>query len=327
MPDSVRKKIFRELKKGALVSGEALAGAIGVSRADVNKHIKKLREMGCDIHAARKSGYIMKSGPDKITFDNLELALSDDIPGLCFVNLTKTDSTQTRVKALAEKGSAEWLVVRAGEQTAAYGRLRRRWESSPGGLWFSVLLRPNMAPSAAPAFSPAFSLAVRAAVERASGVKCYVKWPNDVLAKNRSGEFVKIAGIITEISADSQKIHWLAVGCGLNVSNKVPSGALFAASSLLEAGAPPSVEPARILAGILAAAKDVYDRYSRGGFAQFVREYDTYNALGGRAVAAETFDGETEGAVKGVDNEGRLILETSSGLKTITAGDVTIKKA
>lgn len=328
------KEIFLKLKSGGLVSGEVIAASLGVSRADVNKHIKKLREMGCVISAARKSGYILESVPTEITFGNLEIILAGKIPNLRLVNLAKTDSTQLRIKALAEKGASEWLVVRADEQTAGYGRLRRAWTSPEGGLWFSVLLSPSLEPAAAPAISPAFSLAVRSAVEDVSGVKCFLKWPNDILVasppvKNSAmaGGFKKIAGIITEISADPQRVHWLAVGCGINVSNRPPAGTPFPASSLKNAGAPlRRLNPAEILAAVLSSAKDVYDAYVMRGFGQFAREYDSYNILTGREVSVESFDGIAHGVAQGVDEHGRLVLKTAEGMRNVIAGDVTIKQ-
>ncbi|MDI6756617.1 MAG: biotin--[acetyl-CoA-carboxylase] ligase [Endomicrobiia bacterium] len=330
---NLRKEIFLKLKNVGLVSGEALASSLGVSRADVNKHIKKLREMGCVISAARKSGYILESVPQSLTFGNLEIALADKIPNLRLVNLAKTDSTQLRIKALAEKGAAEWLVVRADKQTAGYGRLRRAWTSPEGGLWFSVLLTASLEPAAAPAFSPAFSLAVRSAVEAVSGVKCFLKWPNDVLVAAPSvknpliaGGFKKIAGIITEISADTQRVHWLAVGCGINVSNRLPSATPFPASSLKKAGARRRTNPAEILAAVLSSVKDVYDAYVMRGFKQFAREYDSYNILTGREVSVESFDGIAHGAAQGVDEHGRLVLRTAEGIRNVIAGDVTIKQ-
>jgi BirA family biotin operon repressor/biotin-[acetyl-CoA-carboxylase] ligase len=109
----------------------------------------------------------------------------------------------------------------------------RRWSSGPGGLYFSLILRPKMEPSQLPGLSLALGEACAGAIGKLAGIETTVKPPNDVLGRNPSGKFRKICGILTEASGDSKKVHWLAAGIGVNVNNRLPK-TLAEASSLAE---------------------------------------------------------------------------------------------
>jgi BirA family biotin operon repressor/biotin-[acetyl-CoA-carboxylase] ligase len=142
--------------------------------------------------------------------------------------LPVTDSTQSVARFLAEQGAPHGTIVRADRQTAGKGRLERKWESKPGGLYFSVILRPDFPPSKLAELSLAAGEAGARAIRALSGAEVAVKPPNDVYAV-KNGKARKICGILAEASGGEKKTDWLVLGVGINVNNKP---ALASATSL-----------------------------------------------------------------------------------------------
>ncbi|MFC1679511.1 biotin--[acetyl-CoA-carboxylase] ligase [Elusimicrobiota bacterium] len=139
------------------------------------------------------------------------------------VHLRRTVSTQTYARRLADRGAEAWTVVRADRQTRGRGRMERRWSSGAGGLFFSVILRPRMKPSRLPRMSLQAGRACAAALRSATGLDIRIKPPNDILARRARDEpFRKVCGILIEASGTSREIHWVVVGIGVNVSNRIP---------------------------------------------------------------------------------------------------------
>jgi BirA family biotin operon repressor/biotin-[acetyl-CoA-carboxylase] ligase len=135
------------------------------------------------------------------------------------VRLARVDSTQAQARRLAEEGAPEGTLVWALSQSAGRGRMDRRWQSAPGGLYVSWLLRPRFAPARLADFSLACGAATAAAVRETFGIETAVKPPNDVLARDARGRWRKVCGILCEASGDFSSLHWLIVGVGVNVDN------------------------------------------------------------------------------------------------------------
>jgi BirA family biotin operon repressor/biotin-[acetyl-CoA-carboxylase] ligase len=152
-----------------------------------------------------------------------------NLPGISQVlHLPVTDSTQTVARFLAEQGAPHGTLVWADRQTAGRGRLKRKWNSAPGGLYISLILRPEFDPSHLADLSLATADAAARALRDLGGFETAIKAPNDVYAvKNRRAR--KICGILTEASGDSHKTDWVVIGVGVNVNNKP---ALASATSL-----------------------------------------------------------------------------------------------
>lgn len=138
------------------------------------------------------------------------------------VRLEETDSTQSVARRLADEGAPGGTLVWALAQSKGKGRLGRRWRSTPGGLYVSWLIRPDLAPDRLADFSLACGAAAAAALRDLGVREPAVKPPNDVLARGTDGKFRKICGILCEASGDSSRLHWLIVGVGINVDNDPP---------------------------------------------------------------------------------------------------------
>jgi BirA family biotin operon repressor/biotin-[acetyl-CoA-carboxylase] ligase len=197
------------------VSGADLAERLGISRAAIWARIEELRTAGYDIHASPHGGYRLQSVPDALHGDDL-MALTGPghVIGRDIRVFQETTSTNDVIDKLGRDGVKEGAVVFAESQTKGRGRLGRAWVSARGkGLWFSVLLRPPIPPQAATQITVASGVAMARALRESTEVECEIKWPNDILAHGR-----KLCGILTEMTAEIDKIKYVVVGIGVNVN-------------------------------------------------------------------------------------------------------------
>ena len=216
----------------------------------------------------------------------------------------RAGSTQDMVHDLGADGAADGTAVVAVEQTEGRGSRGRAWASPRGGLWLSVLSRPRAA-APAEALSVRVALAVAEAVERealsghgAPGVQ--VKWPNDLFVAGR-----KIGGILSEARWQGDRLGWIAIGVGLNVSNTLPAE-LSAGAAALDEFAPGvragDLAPV-IIAAVRAAARVIgpLDPAERQRFA-------ARDALAGRRLAEPA-----AGTADGIEPDGALRVRRADG--------------
>jgi BirA family biotin operon repressor/biotin-[acetyl-CoA-carboxylase] ligase len=230
----------------------------------------------------------------------------------------RVSSTNDVLKQRAREGAPEWTTVLADTQTGGRGRGGRTWESPPGGLYLSVLLRPLF--EATSLLPLAAGLAV-VEMTLEHGVEGELKWPNDVEVRGR-----KVAGVLTEASSSSVGVDWAVVGMGVNVSTPrsalSPSLGQSATSLALESGATPSVEEAA--AGVLTRLSIWYDALQRRPAS--VVEAWRQRAVGwwGSQVQVHTVQGGLEGILREVDETGALVVELEGGeCRRLLTGEVT----
>ncbi|MFC1233028.1 MULTISPECIES: biotin--[acetyl-CoA-carboxylase] ligase [Streptomyces] len=237
----------------------------------------------------------------------------------------RTGSTNSDLVARAEAGTAgEGSVLVAEEQTAARGRLDRRWTApARSGLFFSVLLRPVEVPVARWGWLPLLTgVAVATGLSRAAGVDTALKWPNDLLV-TVGGEERKAAGILAERAGDDGVV----IGVGVNVSLRADELPVPTAGSLALAGAV-STDRDPLLRGVLRSLEDWYGRWrAAGGDPAASGLQETYAAgcaTLGRTVRAELpGDRVLRGEAVAVDGDGRLVLATEEGVQEpVGAGDI-----
>jgi BirA family biotin operon repressor/biotin-[acetyl-CoA-carboxylase] ligase len=227
------------------------------------------------------------------------------------------DSTNEEIRRQAEAGAAEGLAVMAAKQTAGRGRRGRAWESPPGNLFLSLLLRPAVTPGQAATLSFLTTVAVAEAVALAiPGADITNKWPNDLLVGG-----AKISGILLEShTRPDAALDWVAVGIGVNLASH-PDNALYPTTSLRHHGA--EVTPADFAGWLLARYGYWYERWLAEGFAP-VRAAWLSRAQGlGQPVIVRLPDRELQGRFTALDDSGALLLELPDGrVQTVTAGDV-----
>lgn len=202
----VKRELLKALHEREVVSGDAIASKLSISRVAVWKHVKELIELGYEIESTPK-GYKLLKEPNKPYPWEL------NVKAYYFL---KIDSTMNVAKELAEKGEEEWTFVIAEEQTRGRGRLKKSWESQKGGLYFSVILRPKMKLTEVEKILIPSSLAVAKTIEE-YGLKPQVGSAGDVFINGK-----KVAGILVEAEGELDRVDFLILGIGVNVNNDVP---------------------------------------------------------------------------------------------------------
>ena len=139
------------------------------------------------------------------------------------IGLETVESTQTLAKELALSGEPEGTLVLADCQTAGRGRYDRSFSSEEGGIYFTLILRPQKPAYCNASLSVAVGQSLAETLQRVFGLKTKTKLPNDVLAwEKKTRQWKKISGILIETSASTDANQWMLVGVGINLNNKLP---------------------------------------------------------------------------------------------------------
>jgi BirA family biotin operon repressor/biotin-[acetyl-CoA-carboxylase] ligase len=320
-------KILLALRENADgVSGAQLAEQLKISRAAVWARIEELRKVGFDIEAGPHFGYRLTGEPDALLADDLLARLGKThVIGRDIQVFEQTTSTNDVIEKLARDGVKEGVVVFAESQTRGRGRLGRKWISpARKGLWFSILLRPDLRPQETTQLTVASATALRRAIQSETGLKPEIKWPNDILIGGK-----KVAGILTELSAELDKVRCVILGIGIDVNldaGELPAELKKTATSLkIETGE--TVSRAELAAAILRELDFDYARICAGKFSAVADEWETHCATLGRNVTVQIGERKIRGRAESLDDDGALLLRTEHGhLERITGGDVTQEK-
>lgn len=296
-------KILRS--KNEIVSGEELSAALGISRVSIWKHIHKLQDLGYQI-LSTSGGYRLDSSPDIL----FPWEYRGDAANILYY--PEVTSTMDIARDLARKSCPDLTVVIAGRQTKGRGRLKRRWLSDDGGLYFTMVLRPAIPVQLSFRVNFLASLTLACVIREMLQIDARVKWPNDILVNER-----KISGMLSELEAEADRVFFINIGMGINVNND-PSGAEPGATSL------------KMIAGREVSRKDLLarfleqfsDRIHNVALENVISEWKKYTVTLGRQVRIVTQREESEGLAVDVDENGALVLELANGEpKKIIYGD------
>lgn len=306
------------------ISGQEISTRLGVSRTAIWKHIRSLREAGYEIESHSKVGYRLIETPDRLFGHELAALLKGKVFGQQVIYREKVTSTNELAKELAQKGTAQGTVVIAEEQTGGKGRLGRVWYSPPGqGLWFSVILRPEINPVDASKLTLMSAVAVARTIRELTGIPAGIKWPNDVLIDQR-----KVCGILVEMSAEIDKINYIVVGVGVNVSldeAKIPAEIDGVAISLAELEKL-KVTRVELLAALLNNLDNLYEEFLAGKFKEILTYWKEMSITLNRWVRVMSGNEAEEGIAFDLDDDGALILMKEDGsVKRILSGDVSVR--
>ena len=307
------------------VSGAQLAEQLAISRAAVWSRIEELRQAGYDIEAGPHFGYRLVSAPDALHADDLLARLSGArIIGRDIQVFEETTSTNDVVEKLARDGEREGVVVFAESQTKGRGRLGRVWMSpTHKGLWFSILLRPELRPQAATQLTIASATALRRAVKSVTGILADIKWPNDLLINGK-----KVAGILTEMSAEPDRVRHIILGIGVDVNLEAkefpPELRKIATSLRIEAGE--KISRAELATAILQELEKDYARVCGGKFTALADEWEAGCGTIGKDVTVQMGVQQVRGRAEALDDDGALLVRTEHGhLERVIGGDVTLR--
>jgi len=316
-------RLFRAAGSG-FVSGETVSRELNVSRTAVWKQINALRESGYVIEAIPSRGYHLLSSPDILSVDEVRGKLNTHRVGRQLVCLPETASTNADAFRLAEEGAEEGTTVIADGQSGGKGRRGRSW-SSPSGvnLYCSVVLRPAIMPHEAPQLTFLSAVAVARAIEAVTALKPEIKWPNDILINGR-----KVAGLLNEMSAETDGINFVILGIGVNLnmtSDQFPDDVRTPATSLL-LEQKRLVNRAQFAAGMLNELDRLYADFLAEGFDAVRSEWQERCCANGREVVVSEGEVETvRGMFNGIDSDGALLLRLKDGrIERILSGDVRL---
>jgi BirA family biotin operon repressor/biotin-[acetyl-CoA-carboxylase] ligase len=302
------------------VTGPDLAERLDVSRSAVWKHVEALREAGFEI-TSDDEGYALAGVPE---YGGPAVEFGLDAP-LDVEYHDAVASTNDRARELAAEG-AEDVVVLADEQTGSRGRLDREWSAPSGGVWLSLLVRPDLPPAHVPALTLAAAAATTDAA-REAGVPAEIKWPNDVLVGDsgdgeadeaaeadgteRGGK--KLAGILTEMEGEADRVSWVVVGVGVNANVPVAELPEGATSVNEEVG---EIDRRVFVQRLVERFDDL-----RADPEAAIAAWRERSATLGQQVRVETPDGEVVGDAVDVAVPGALVVETDEGRERVHAGD------
>lgn len=321
----IRKKLLDAFTNAgeSFLSGQYLGEIIGCSRTAVWKHIEELRKDGFELEAVRKKGYRIVRTPETITADEIRLGLQTSFIGQNLHYEESVESTQKIANRLANENAPEGTVAIAEEQFTGKGRLGRHWHSPKyTGVWMSLILRPNIPLPRAPQLTLLTAVSVVQAIEEVTGIFPEIKWPNDILINGK-----KIAGILTELQAESDQIHSIIIGIGINVNQQLedfPSELYSIATSLsIEKGV--KISRAALIRSIFKQFEKLYMVYLEEGFFPIKLLWESYAVSIGKQIKARTLTSVIEGQALGITDEGVLLLEDQFGkIHQVYSADIEI---
>jgi BirA family transcriptional regulator, biotin operon repressor / biotin---[acetyl-CoA-carboxylase] ligase len=318
-----REKILSALSSMAYISGEHLAGELGMTRPAVWKYIVQLKQAGYLIESHPGKGYRLLAVPDILYPELIRRDLRTDHFGRQVYHFLRTDSTNSQARTLALKGAPNGSLVVAEHQEKGRGRLDRGWSSPPGkNLLFSIILRPTWPPYQAFYGTALASVALCQCLGQVAGIQAGIKWPNDIYVGHK-----KLAGILTEVATDLDRIEYLIVGVGINchwAPEKTPVGAQPATSIKKETGR--TVSRLELLTCFLRQAEGLFKEADEKGI-DFLREYwNCYSLVTNRRVKIFNNQDVWNGVAQGIDEYGALMVLLENGRQeTFLTGDVHLR--
>ena len=307
------------------ISGQELCDRFAVSRTAIWKVIHQLKEEGYEIEAVRNKGYHMTEnrGLDVLNKQAIQSHMTTQVLGSEVVYFEETDSTNIQAKVLAEKNSANGMLIVADMQNAGKGRRGRRWESPSGtGIFMSLLLRPKFSPQKASMLTLVMAQAVAKVLRETLGLEAGIKWPNDIVVNGK-----KVCGILTEMSTEIDYINYVVVGIGINANVEAfPEEIRNMATSLkLEKGE--TILRAKLIADIVATFEILYQKFEYEQNLLFLQaEYNTMLVNIGKQVRVLEPGNEYEAKAQGINEVGELVVEKETGeVIAVYAGEVSVR--
>jgi BirA family biotin operon repressor/biotin-[acetyl-CoA-carboxylase] ligase len=325
VPEATDRKILELLQLLSanpmiVVSGTRMAKQIGVSRHTVRHWVNKLRALGVDVKGHARIGYHLQKAADVLIPAVLRRRLEGTAFGKNIHHFFSIGSTNDAAMQMGYAGAPHGTVVLAEQQTAGRGRVGRTWHSEKSnGIYMSVLLRPAIMPSEAPLITLVAGLAGRDAVAEQTGTAPDLRWPNDLLLNGK-----KLAGILTEMHAEPDRVQFVVAGIGMNVNHETLPASLRGEATSLRIETGRSQSRSELVVRILRGLDGYYNQFLREGGQAIVKRFSEVSSFceGKRvrvATAKETFLATTAG----LEPTGVLRIRRENGkTELVLAGDV-----
>lgn len=320
----MKTKILALLREnGDYLSGQELCSRFGVSRTAVWKSINQLKEDGYVIEAVQNKGYRLIGCPEILSETELKSRMKTAWAGKNLYYHKQTGSTNIDAKKLAEEGAVHGTLVVADMQNAGRGRRGRSWQAPAGNnIYMSIALKPEFPPDRASALTLVMALSVAEAMQAVCDGEYRIKWPNDIVLNGK-----KLCGILTEMSAETDYIHYVVIGVGINVNQtEFPQELQETATSVFkETGK--VISRAGLIERILMEFEKNYDHYLETlNLAGLMERYNALLINRGREVKVLDPKGEYTGIAEGITESGELRVKKSDGeVVLVYAGEVSVR--
>lgn len=309
------------------LSGEEMSRALGVTRAAVWKAVDTLRQNGYTISSAPRLGYRLEHSPDRLSSAAISARLPAPRTGrgeiLC---LETVDSTNTYLKKLAAEGAPSGTVVISDEQTGGRGRRERPFQSPPGGLYLSILLRPDCPPAEAVDLTAWAAVATCDAVEQQCGLRPDIKWTNDLLLHGR-----KMTGILTEmgVEGESGALQYVIAGIGINLRQSREDFAALGlgeiATSLAAEGLDGGLDRCALAARLITALDRMSDQFPACR-ADWLARYRANCVTVGRPILLLRGGQSTPAQALAVEDDFSLRVRYADGREeSVSSGEVSVR--
>jgi BirA family biotin operon repressor/biotin-[acetyl-CoA-carboxylase] ligase len=322
-----RRQLLQLLSDGEYHSGEVLGQTLGISRMAVWKHINALRATGIELQTRHGKGYRLPSAVELLDHELIRLAAEPETRA-CLDSieiLLDVDSTNNHLRGKALQGAPAGAVCLAEQQRGGRGRRGRSWVSPfASNLYFSLLWRISAGAMALGGLSLVTGIAVVRSL-RCFGIEAAgLKWPNDILVKN-----AKLAGILIDVVGETTGPCAVVIGVGMNV--RMPKTAATGIdqpwtdlNTLAGAG---KVSRNRLAACLLDNLLPVITQFETRGLQPFMAEWQRYDIVQGRPVDLQLPNEVISGVACGIDAGGALLVETETGRRRFTSGEVSVRIA
>lgn len=305
----MKYKILEMLNTDEYVSGGEISKKLGISRNAVWKHINALRKLGYEISSVPSRGYRLEKQQDII---NPEV-LKAHVPGKVYY-YESADSTNAVCKRTENVPDGSLFV--SDTQTEGRGRLGRKWTSPKGcAVYMSLYLEPDIPVEKVSQLTLIAGMAVCRAIRSSR-----IKWPNDVLLNNK-----KICGILTEMTAEADRINHVIIGIGINVNNELFTVDLIEKATSLYRETGTRYRRDKLICDIIDEFKELYGIYLKDGFSALKREYSLKCVTLNRQVIIVRNGAEFEARAVDIDANGGLVIEHDGVRETVTSGEVSVR--
>lgn len=321
---STRKRLIELLsnQENKYISGQQLSEDLSISRSAVWKQMNHLKKDGYGIEAVENKGYRIVQLPEKVSENTVAWGLDTTWLGHHIIHKQTVASTQRLAHEVALDHSPHGTVIIADEQTEAKGRVNRAWYSDKGtGMWMSFILRPAILPYMAPQLTLLTATVLAEVLDELTDVRPQIKWPNDILIQGK-----KVAGILTEMQAEQDKIVYVIIGVGMNVNQlqtDFPDDIKDKATSL-RAESNKKVELNLLIQRFLEQFEKRYTAYIQEGFGGVKSSWENYGFRMNETLQITNGYQTWEGVFSGIAEDGALLAEKADGsLERVYSGEIS----
>lgn len=304
--------------KGEYTPVKEIESATKITKTQIDEEIQTLRNEGYNIDVEER-GYRLTRAPNILLPYEIKKNLKTEFLGKNIHFFKEVDSTNDVARELADEGAEEGTMVIAERQRSGKGRRGKKWISPSGGVWMTIILRPDVEPPKAPQLTLVTGVAVAETLNKECGLDIGIKWPNDILIGDK-----KVSGILTEVKTENGKVDYVLVGIGIDLNMDITTfpPELRGGATSLKAELDREIKAAELVQRFLQRFEILYNGFNEGNFREILNEWRKLSSTIGTYVEVHKKGRTVYGEAVGVNKDGKLILELDDGtLRKIISGE------